>query len=711
MPRRHHVLQLGAFTALTLVLAVFGVSHAQITLDGSLGPAGALTGPNFVIPASVGQTRGSNLFHSFGLFNVLTGESANFTGPSSINNIIGRVTGGQKSTIDGKISSEIAGANLFLINPAGMVFGPNASLDVKGSFHVSTADYLKFADGAKFHADLAKQSTLSTSPVSAFGFLSQNPAPITIDGSTLHLPLPQTFSIVGGDINIQDAELLTFNGRINIVSVASPGEVNPNQVDLRLDNFDRLGTINILFTTMFLDRSPTPLNRPSTIIEGGANLGIHGGTVIVDNSTVFAGNGRINISGGDVTLTWTDMFTEGINIRGGNITIDVTNLDTETRAIPDGGAITIIGDQVVISDFSNISSSTAAFFSDSGNGGPIIIAGRNVSIFDSTVTSDSSTTGERSNVRAGNAGQISITATDKFVLGMSDELGLTLISSSVFGGDANGGAITITAPRVDLKSSFIETISRGRGKSGDIVIDGKKVQLTGQVSVSAQSFGTGDAGNIRIVAKDSLRSTNSSITTESRRSDGGNIDVKVGSLVELVNSQITANVGEGEGKGGNISIDPPVVVLNNTEINANAFGGPGGNVNITADVFLKSADSRITASSENNVPGTVNIQAPITDLTGSLAPLPEAVLQASSLMNQSCAARYSGGRISSLVAGSREGLPLEPGGFMPSPLSRIDGEVPSSTSQLRVKPDGLSQASPFLASVNPMLSSSPGCTK
>jgi filamentous hemagglutinin family protein len=698
MPRRHRVLQLGAFTALTLVLAVFSVSHAQITLDGSLGPAGALTGPNFLIPASVGQTRGGNLFHSFGLFNVHTGESANFTGPSSINNIIGRVTGGQKSTIDGKISSEIAGANLFLINPAGMVFGPNASLDVKGSFHVSTADYLKFADGAKFHADLAKQSTLSTSPVSAFGFLSQNPAPITIDGSTLRLP-PQTFSIVGGDVTIQDAQLLTSDGRINIVSVASPGEVNSNQVDLRLDNFDRLGTINILFTT----------------IRGGSNLEIHGGGIVVENSDVF--HDGINISGKDVTLTGTAMFGDGITIRGNNIALNFAFLDSETRSILDGGAITIIGDQVTIRDFSSISSSTAAFFSDSGNGGPITIAGRNVSIFDSTVTSDSFTqgvnpvTGERSNIRAGNAGQISITATDRFVLGMTDELGLTLISSNVFGGDANGGAITITAPRVDLKSSFIETISRGRGKSGDILIEGKKVQLTGQASVSAQSFGTGDAGNIKIVATDSLRSTNSSISTESRRSDGGNIDLKVGSLLELVNSQITANVGEGEGKGGNISIDPPLIVLNNSQISANAFGGPGGSVTIVADVFLKSPDSSITASSALNTPGTVDIRAQITDLTGTLAPLPESVLQVSSLMNQSCAARYSGGRISSLVAGSREGLPVEPGGFMPSPLSRIDGEVPTSTSQLRVKPDGLSQASTFLASVNQMLSSSPGCSR
>lgn len=115
-----------------------------------MGVAGALTGPNFVIPSNVGQTRGSNLFHSFGLFNVQTGQSATFTGPGSIGNIFGRVTDGQPSTIDGTVRSTIPNANLYLMNPAGMLFGPNASLDVQGLFHVTTADYLKFADGAKF---------------------------------------------------------------------------------------------------------------------------------------------------------------------------------------------------------------------------------------------------------------------------------------------------------------------------------------------------------------------------------------------------------------------------------------------------------------------------------------------------------------------------------------------------------------------------------
>src|SRR5262249_17872201 len=113
--------------SLTLLISV---SHAQITLDGSLGPRGSLIGPNYTIPSQFGQTRGGNLFHSFGLFNVNTGESATFTGPNSISNIVGRVTGGQFSFVDGLLRSTIPGAHLYLLNPAGVFFGPNASLDV-----------------------------------------------------------------------------------------------------------------------------------------------------------------------------------------------------------------------------------------------------------------------------------------------------------------------------------------------------------------------------------------------------------------------------------------------------------------------------------------------------------------------------------------------------------------------------------------------------
>jgi filamentous hemagglutinin family protein len=138
------LLQVVWMSGLLIAAALVARSQAQnITLDGSLGGArGPLAGPNYMIPADVGQIRGGNLFHSFGRFTVQTGERATFTPPlngTTIANILSRVTGGQRSDINGPLRSEIPGANLFLVNPAGVVFGPEASLHVSGSFHASTA--------------------------------------------------------------------------------------------------------------------------------------------------------------------------------------------------------------------------------------------------------------------------------------------------------------------------------------------------------------------------------------------------------------------------------------------------------------------------------------------------------------------------------------------------------------------------------------------
>src|SRR5919198_2969664 len=229
-----------------LVLPFSALTKAEVTLDGTLGPAGSLAGPNFVIPDTVGQTVGPNLFHSFGLFNIHTGESATFTGPAIIDNVISRVTGGSQSFIDGPLRSEIQSANLWFINPAGVLFGKHASLDIQGSFHVSTADYLKLGDGGRFEATSPENSVLTVAPPEAFGFLGERqPAGIAVQGSRLQVPAGEKLSVVGGDIRIADGSLYAPGGRIDMVSVASPGEVLPNAPDLGVASFERLGKIEV----------------------------------------------------------------------------------------------------------------------------------------------------------------------------------------------------------------------------------------------------------------------------------------------------------------------------------------------------------------------------------------------------------------------------------------------------------------------------------
>src|SRR3954470_2185472 len=137
---------------LLAALLAAGPVQAQIVTDGSGGPKISLRGGEIEIGANLGTRRGDNLFHSFEQLGLATGQTATFTGPDTIKNVISRVTGGEVSNIDGTLASTVGQADFYFLNPAGVMFGPNATLDVPGSFHVSTAYELRFADGTRFSA-------------------------------------------------------------------------------------------------------------------------------------------------------------------------------------------------------------------------------------------------------------------------------------------------------------------------------------------------------------------------------------------------------------------------------------------------------------------------------------------------------------------------------------------------------------------------------
>src|SRR5262245_1599039 len=131
---------------------------------------------------------GANLFHSFGDFNVPNNNIANFLNNAGLptSNILGRVTGGNASNIFGTVQTTGFGtANLFLMNPAGFLFGPNATVNVGGMVNFTSADYLRLSDGARFNAipNASADALLSVAPVAAFGFLGRNPGAITVQGS------------------------------------------------------------------------------------------------------------------------------------------------------------------------------------------------------------------------------------------------------------------------------------------------------------------------------------------------------------------------------------------------------------------------------------------------------------------------------------------------------------------------------------------------
>ena len=167
----HKPLIWGAMTALPLLMAFYTSSAAsQVITDGSVGPGVTLIGPGFQVTDDLGTRAGDNLFHSFSEFSIRTGESATFSGPDEIANVISRVTGPDPSDIDGILRSTMPAADFYFINPNGVTFGPNAILDVQGSFHVSTADELRFEGGDVFSATGPETSGLAVAEPRAFGF-------------------------------------------------------------------------------------------------------------------------------------------------------------------------------------------------------------------------------------------------------------------------------------------------------------------------------------------------------------------------------------------------------------------------------------------------------------------------------------------------------------------------------------------------------------
>jgi filamentous hemagglutinin family protein len=469
------------------------VAAAQnITIDGRFSPAQTLVGPNYSISANLGKQVGSNLFHSFGQFSLSTPEKATFSGPATISNVIGRVTGGNPSSIDGGIQSTVTGANLYLINPSGIVFGPNATVNVSGSFHASTADYLKMADGAGFQATNPDGSTLSAAPPAAFGFLTASPAAINVNGSTLG-PVPGTLGLVGGPTSISGAALSAPAGTIHVTGVAGTGEV---PID--------------------------PRNTPALTVTNFGLVGISGG------SKLDVSDPRGRGSGGSIFL------------RAGALTIDAAEVNADNYGAGAGGQLVLRGDGQIT--LSNSAAVHAASFGIGGGGSVIVTAQGSLALSDRG-------TGIIASATLGPGGSVSIDARSLTITG-----GAQIASST--NGPGRGGDVNITvASDIVLpdRGPQITARSTGRGDAGSIAVSAARLLMNNGAAISTEAeTSTASGGNITLKVRDFLYLTSSEITTsvKGETGNGGNI-VIIGSQLAILNH--SSIIGQAiNGHGGNL---------------------------------------------------------------------------------------------------------------------------------------------------------------
>jgi filamentous hemagglutinin family protein len=470
------------------------ISLAQVTQDETLNTQVNQNGN--VAEITGGQTRGGNLFHSFRDFSVSSGNEAFFNNATDISNIFSRVTGGNISNIDGLIRSN-GSANLFLINPAGILFGQNARLDVGGSFLGSTADSILFEDGEFSATDLNNPPVLTINAPIGLNLRDQ-PADIVNrsfaannEGENVGLEVSpgNNLAFVGGNITFDRGGILTARGgNIELGGLSAAGTVGINP-DGSLSFPETVARADVSLNGSYVDVTGT----------GGGNI-----TVNARNLKLEAGefDGSIISSFLQAGITADSTSAEA---QAGDITINATGIVTL-----DGGSIFNFVDSDAI-----------------GNGGNINIEARSLSV---------TNTGQiiATTLGKGDTGSVNIVVEEKVSFDGRDEM--DSFPSGIF---------------VNVREGAI-------GNAGDINITTGSLQITNRAQLSSTTEGMGDAGNIYIDAQDEVSLSNSilisEITEGTGMGDGGDITIKTGSLLLQNGSALLADT-ENQGDAGNINIE------------------------------------------------------------------------------------------------------------------------------------------------------------
>ncbi|MBF0559221.1 MAG: filamentous hemagglutinin N-terminal domain-containing protein, partial [Nitrospirae bacterium] len=627
---RKAILHIIGLSAIIMVTAFFvDDTFAGITLDGSFGTKGALTGPNYSIPASVGQQTGSNLFHSFGNFSITSAESATFSGPASIQNIISRVTGGQSSSIDGTIHSTINGANLYFINPAGIVFGANAKLDVSGSFHASTADYIKLGDGGRFDATTPSNSLLTSAAPSAFGFIGNTPGGITVNGSSLQVGSGKALSFVGGNLTFSGSNVSAPSGTISLISAASPGEATLSNSGWDVSAFSKSGNISATNSSL-IDAS-----------GGGGTVYIRGGRFLLDNSSVrsratgSSGGGLIDINVSDEIDISNNAGISGSTYSDGNasdisINTGILNLTgggyiaSSSNSSGKGGKITIDATKSLL--LSGSSSAVNNMVYDVGNGGSIAIETPSLVINSGGGIELSSNGSGKGSSLSLNVGKLEISGGGYIdnnvfssggggdtIINATDSISISDSSSGIYAqtqGGGNAGTISITAPALTVNNSGVIDLSTNSfGKGGSLSLNVGKLQLSGGGGIGYVVYGEGGGGNITINATGSMSISDFSSGVYGKTQGGGNagtISITTPFLSLTRDGSINSNSGssfaDATGRGGDIVINADRLTISTdtgligSTISSDSYGSGGsGNISITANNSVL-----IDGSSANN---------------------------------------------------------------------------------------------------------------
>ncbi|QLE41831.1 filamentous hemagglutinin N-terminal domain-containing protein [Nostoc sp. C052] len=658
--------------SISLFISKTLAQQSNIVPDNTLGAESSQVISNFqgqpIEVITGGAVRQINLFHSFGEFNVSAGREAYFLSPNAdIQNIFARVTGVNRSEILGKlgtfqiINGNIAGsnANLFLINPNGIVFGQNASLDVQGSFVATTASSVKFADDREFSATTPQNAPLLTISVPLGLQFGANPGKITVQGdgtglrSTtdlidtnfgLRVPSNQTLDLVGGDINLEGATIKTAGGRIELGSVSGEGLVSLNPTDkgfsLGYGGVQNFGNIQ-LTQKASVDASGT----------GAGDVQVTGKRVMLSDGSQIEVSTLGSKNGAELIVNATEsvelnnpssgLFAQvyaGATGNGGNLTISTKNLlvqdgaqvNTDTLGAGNGGNLTVNASgsfQLIGGGLSSVAQPDST-----GNAGNITVNAQTINLSNQAII-------KSSNAGQGNAGNILLQAQDNFSANNSlilsnigspqgkpanGNVGNIEISAKTFslnngaqlqagffsGGKGNAGIVSVKAQDTiaftGTNSGIFANVESGAvGNGNDIQLSAKSVSFTDGAVVVTSNAGQGNAGSVSVKAQDtiSFTGTNSGISTSVESGavgNGGDIQISAPS-VSLTDFAVLSSGNDGQGNSGNIQLQARSLTLSN-----------GGSVGTQSSGRGNSGDLLVNALDSVSVSGIVTLINPQT---------------------------------------------------------------------------------------------------
>ncbi len=561
-----------------------------------------------------GTQVGNNLLHSFSQFSIDPGQSVYFTDPGVVN-ILTRVTGISPSDIQGRLGVTGA-ANLFLINPNGVTFGPNASLDVPGSLVVTTANAIRLQNGDVFSANAADplpSQVLNVNP-SALLF-NQIAAQSITNQAILQVPNDRSLVLVGGNLTLNGGQVKAPRGRVELASVAGATGSNPSEVgvlvngnsislsvpstvptgDISLTNgagitvgsSDRAGSIQLVGRNITLANTSSVLAE--TVDQPGGDITIAATRLqLFDGSLVSTSNFGTGQGGNLVINASTSVETAGIfnpglpggflvevngSGRGGNLTLNTPNLTVA------GGA----------------SISTSVF--SSGRGGELRVNARQIDIRGEDVVSGFESNLAARTFNSGNAGSLTI-ETDRLLVRDGGQ-----VSVSTFR-QGNGGTLTVNATQSVIASGdtglnrsglFARVNSNGTGRGGDLIINTPTLTIQAGAAVSSAVFGTGQGGNVTVNAGQSIQ--------------------VVGAGPRFVSS-LTA-FADNTGNAGNVTLTTrQLQVQNGGEISTGTFSSAqGGRLTIQA---TDSVEVSGVSPDANQYPSTIFVDTSGTGNAGSL---------------------------------------------------------------------------------------------